>query len=284
MAAPENLQPESEMTETLNFDFNQFLTHYLIPLGWKLVGAIVLWIVGGWVINFISNLSHRGMTRSKVEPTLIRYIEATLRIAMRIVLVIVILGVCGIETTSFAALLAAAGIAIGAAWSGLLANFAAGAFLIILRPFKVGDFVSGAGITGTVKEIGLFATTIDQPDNVRTTVGNNKLFSDNIVNYTSNPFRRVDLQAQLAHSVDPRQAMDAIRARVAQIPNVLSDPAPDVEILEFNAAGTRLAVRPYCNNDHYWQVYSDTNKALAEVGAASGWPIPAPHQVLRQPG
>jgi small conductance mechanosensitive channel len=95
--------------------------------------------------------------------------------------------VCGIETTSFAALLAAAGIAIGAAWSGLLANFAAGAFLIILRPFKVGDFISGAGITGTVKEIGLFATTIDQPDNVRTTIGNNKLFSDNIVNYTLKP-------------------------------------------------------------------------------------------------
>ncbi len=272
------------MNTAFGFDFNQFLTLYLIPLGWKLAGAVALWIIGGWVINIIGNLSHRGMTQSKVEPTLIRYVEATLRIAMRVVLVIVILGVCGIETTSFAALLAAAGIAIGAAWSGLLANFAAGAFLIILRPFKVGDFVSGAGITGTVKEIGLFATTIDQPDNVRTTVGNNKLFSDNIVNYTSNPFRRVDLQAQLAHSVDPKQAMDALRARIVQIPNVLSDPAPDVEILEFNAAGTRLVVRPYCNNDHYWQVYFDTNKAMAEVGTASGWPIPAPHQVLRQPG
>ncbi len=271
------------MNETLGFDLNQFMTVYLIPLGWKLLGAITLWIIGGWVINLIGNLSNRGMTRSKVEPTLIRYVEATLRIAMRIVLVILILGVCGIETTSFAALLAAAGIAIGAAWSGLLSNFAAGAFLIILRPFKVGDFVSGAGITGTVKEIGLFATTIDQPDNVRTMVGNNKLFSDNIVNYTTNPFRRVDLQAQLAHSVDPKLAVDAIRARVAQIPNVLDTPAPDVEILEFNAAGTRLVVRPYCNNDHYWQVYFDTNKALAEVGAANGWPIPAPHQVLRQP-
>lgn len=279
----DNLEPECKMNEIPSFDFNQFLTHYLIPLGWKLVGAIVLWIIGGWVINFIGNLSHRGMTRSKVEPTLIRYIEATLRIAMRIVLVIVILGVCGIETTSFAALLAAAGIAIGAAWSGLLANFAAGAFLIILRPFKVGDFVSGAGITGTVKEIGLFATTIDQPDNVRTTVGNNKLLSDNIVNYTLNPCRRVDLTAQIAHAVDPKQAIELIRTRISQIPNVQKDPAPDVEILEFNAAGTKLVVRPYCHNDNYWQVYFDTNKALAEVGGANNWPIPAPHQVLRQP-
>lgn len=203
------------------------------------------------------------MTRQKVEPTLIRYIEATLRVIMRIVLVIVILSVFGIETTSFAALLAAAGIAIGAAWSGLLANFAAGAFLIILRPFKVGDFISGGGVTGTVREIGLFATTIDQPDNVLTTIGNNKLFSDNIVNFSANPSRRVDLFAQIAHSVDPQQAMALIRARIVQIPNVLANPAPDVEILEFNAAGTKLVVRPYCHNDHYWQVYFDTNKAIA---------------------
>lgn len=264
-------------------DVSTIINTYLIPLGWKLAGAIALWIIGGWVINLIGNLSNKGMAHQKVEPTLARYVEATLRVIMRIVLVIVILSVFGIETTSFAALLAAAGVAIGAAWSGLLANFAAGAFLIILRPFKVGDFISGGGVTGTVREIGLFATTIDQPDNVRTTIGNNKLFGDNIVNYTMNPSRRVDLTAQLAHSVDPQQAMSLIRARVQQIPNVLAEPAPDVEILEFNAAGTKLVVRPYCHNDHYWQVYFDTNKALAEVGAANNWPIPAPHQVLRQP-
>lgn len=272
------------MSSALNFDLGNLVTTYLIPLGWKLAGAILLWIVGGWVINVVGNLSNRGMTRQKVEPTLIRYVEATLRVVMRIVLVIVILSVFGIETTSFAALLAAAGIAIGAAWSGLLANFAAGAFLIILRPFKVGDFISGGGVTGTVREIGLFATTIDQPDNVLTTIGNNKLFSDNIVNFSANPSRRVDLFAQIAHGVDPQQAMALIRARIVQIPNVLANPAPDVEILEFNAAGTKLVVRPYCHNDHYWQVYFDTNKAIAEVGGANGWPIPAPHQVLRQPG
>ncbi|MBT9496328.1 MAG: mechanosensitive ion channel family protein, partial [Zoogloea sp.] len=199
------------------FEIGSIVTNYLIPLGWKLAGAIALWIIGGWAINLIGNLSSRGMTRQKVEPTLIRYVEATLRVIMRIVLVIVILSVFGIETTSFAALIAAAGVAIGVAWSGLLSNFAAGAFLIILRPFKVGDFISGAGITGTVKEIGLFATTIDQPDNVRTTVGNNKLFSDNIVNYTLNPCRRVDLTAQIAHAVDPKQAIELIRTRIRQI-------------------------------------------------------------------
>ena len=142
------------MPPALNFDLGSLITTYLIPLGWKIAGAILLWVVGGWVINLVGNLSSRGMTRQKVEPTLIRYVEATLRVVMRIVLVIVILSVFGIETTSFAALLAAAGIAIGAAWSGLLANFAAGAFLIILRPFKVGDFISGGGITMSPTQLG----------------------------------------------------------------------------------------------------------------------------------
>ena len=113
-----------------------------------------------------------------------------------IILVVAILGFFGVQTTTFAAVLAAAGIAIGMAWSGLLANFAAGVFLVIFRPFKTGDFVSAGGVTGTIHEIGLFVTTIDAPDNVRNIVGNNKIFGDNIQNYSTNPYRRVELVAQ----------------------------------------------------------------------------------------
>ena len=145
---------------------------------------------------------------------------------LRIVLVIAILSVFGVETTSFAALLAAVGIAIGAAWGGLLSNFAAGVFLELLHPFKVGDFITAGGVTGTVREIGLFTTTLDQPDNVRATVGNSKVFGDNIVNYASNAYRRVDLTAQLAHGVDPLAAIEILAARVAQVPNVVAAPAP----------------------------------------------------------
>ncbi len=267
---PDNLAQRTE----------QFFTTYLIPLGWKALGAVALWVLGGWVISTISNLSHRGMTARSVEPTLVRYIDSALKVAMRITLVIVILSVFGIETTSFAALLAAAGVAIGAAWAGLLANFAAGAFLIVLRPFKVGDMITAGGVTGVVKEIGLFATTLDQPDNVRTVVGNNKLFADNIVNYNSNPNRRVELVAQLAHSVDVADAIQRLRERVASIPNVDKGAGPEVEILEFNAAGTKLCVRPYCHNDHYWQVFFDTNKAILAVGGEAGWEVPAPRQVM----
>ena len=270
------------MGGSLDVDLKQLVSSYLLPLGWKVLGALAIWIAGGWVIRFIAGLTNRGMTRHRIEPTLVRYTESALRVVLRIVLIIVVLSVFGIETTSFAAFLAAAGLAIGAAWSGLLANFAAGAFLVILKPFKVGDFIQAGGVTGTVREIGLFATTIDQPDNVRATVGNNKLFADNIVNFQSNPFRRVDLTAQLAHSVNVKDAIGRIKARLAAIPNVLESPPPDVEILEFNAAGTKLVVRPYCHNDHYWQVYFDTNQVLLAVGAEAGWAVPAPQQIVRQ--
>jgi|SRR5271157_92743 len=254
--------------------FNTFMVSYLMPVGWKVIGAVVLWIVGSWAIKIIRNLSVRGMGARKLDPTLIKYFEATIGVVLRMVLVIAILAIFGIETTSFVAFIAAAGVAIGMAWGGLLANFAAGAFLIILRPFKVGDMITGAGVTGDVKEIGLFATTVDTVDNLRVIVGNNKLLSDNIINYTTNPFRRVDLKAQLAHGVDPFEAAAKLRERLKQIPNVISDPAPHVEIVEFTMAGPVLSANPFCHNNNYWQVFFDTNKAIAEVGAAAGYPPP----------
>jgi small conductance mechanosensitive channel len=142
--------------------------------------------------------------------------------------------------------------------------------------------ITAGGVTGDVEEVGLFVTTLKTVDNLRVYVGNNKIFSDNIVNYTHNPYRRVDLKCQLAHSVDPQAAMAKLKARLPQIANVIATPAPDVEIIEFNAAGTLLGVRPYCHNNNYWQVFFDTNKAIQEVGTSNTWPVPAPHQVMLQ--
>jgi small conductance mechanosensitive channel len=260
--------------------FDKFISGYLIPVGWKVAGAIILWIVGGWAINIIGNLSRRGMTAQKVDATLIVYAESTIRMTLRIVLVIAILSVFGIETTSIAALLAGVGIAVGAAWSGLLSNFAAGAFLIILRPYSVGDFITAAGVTGDVRVIGVFTTAIHTLDNLQVIVGNSKILADNIVNYTTNPYRRVDLKAQLSHEVDPEDAMTRLGQRLKEIPNVLAEPAPVVEILEFNLAGPVLAVRPFCHNKDYWQVYFDTNRAIREVCATAGYPVPSTHQVI----
>jgi small conductance mechanosensitive channel len=252
-----------------------------ILVGFKVVGAIVFYLVGRWLISLAIRLVSSALARQKVDPTLLRYIGTVISVTLNVILVVAILGYFGVETTSFAAILAAAGIAIGMAWSGLLSNFAAGAFMIVLRPFKVGDFVTAAGVTGTVKEIGLFVTAITTPDNVLTMVGNNKIFSDTIQNFSANPFRRVDLKAQLAHSVDHNDAIRLLKERVAKIPNVKADPAPDVEVLEFNFNGPVLAVRPYCHTDHYWQVYFDTNKVIREAFGAAGYPVPEQHFVLR---
>ena len=177
------------------------------------------------------------------------------------------------------------GLAIGMAWSGLLANLAAGGFIIVLRPFKVGDFISAGGVTGTVTEIGLFVTAINTPDYVLTTVGNNKIFSDNIQNFSDNAFRRVDLTAQLSGAADWQAAAALLRQRIASLDNVLAEPAVEVGILEFNLVGPVLAVRPYCHTDHYWQVYFDTNMVIKDALGETGFPAPMPAQtvIVQQP-
>ena len=200
-----------------------------------------------------------------MDVTLATYLDTGAGVVMRVLVLIAVLGVLGVETTSFAALMAAAGIAIGAAWSGLLANFAAGLFLLTFRPFKVGDIIAAAGITGTVREIGLFVTAIDTADYVRTYVGNNRLFSDNVQNFSANEFRRVDLTAQLPSGLDIEGTTGRMREALLTIPHVLRTPTPHVEILTFNPAGSTLAVRPFCHNDHYWQVYFDANRAISRI-------------------
>jgi small conductance mechanosensitive channel len=252
-----------------------------IAFGLKALGALVVWVVGRWLIGIAVNLMSSGLNRQKVDPTLTRYLGSIVSVALNIILVVAILGYFGLETTSFAALIAAVGIAIGMAWGGLLSNFAAGAFLIVLRPFKVGDYVQAGGVEGTVEQLGLFGTSVVTPDNVHTIVGNAKIFGDNIKNFSTNPYRRVDLSAQLAHSVDTADAVARLKAGVARISNVLAKPGPDVEILTFNERGPVLAVRPYCHTEHYWQVYFDTNRVIRETFSAAGYPVPEVHQVMR---
>src|SRR5262245_54141065 len=206
----------------------------VIAFALKVLGAIVLYIIGRWLIGLVGSLLTRALERQKVEPTIVRYVGNTINVALNVLLVIGILGYFGVETTSFAALIAALGIAIGAAWGGLLSNFAAGAFILVLRPFKVGDYVLAGDVEGTVRAIGLFTTSIDAPDNVITMVGNAKIMNGTIKNFSHNAFRRVDLTAQLDHTVDPADAVRRLKEALPKIANVVTNPAPDVEILAFN--------------------------------------------------
>lgn len=261
--------------------WQEMALQYGSELGVKVLAAIAFWVIGRWLIGQVGTLVQSALERQKVDATVMRYLGTVINVTLNILLVVGILGYFGIQTTTFAALFAAAGVAIGLAWSGLLANFAAGVFLIILRPIKVGDFVTVAGITGTVKEVGLFASAINTPDNVLTLVGNGKIFGDTIQNYTALPYRRVDRTAQLAGGVDTADAIARFSAAVAKIPNVMAQPAPDVSLLDLNLVGPVIAVRPYCHNDHYWQVYFDTNEAIVRVAREAGWPAPTPASITK---
>ncbi len=241
----------------------------------KLIVAILFWAVGRWLISLLMRVVSKAFERGgKVDSTLSMYLTSILSALLSIGLAIGILGFLGVQTTTFGALLAGAGLAIGTAWGGLLAHFAAGAFLQVLRPFKVGDYVIAGGVEGTVREIGLFGTTILTPDNVTTMVGNNKIFSEVVKNYSAQPFRRVDAVAKVANSVNAMEAIEKLRPAIAAIPNVLSSPAPDIAILELTAEGPQLCVRPYCHTDHYWQVWFETNRVIVEVFGAAKYPTP----------
>jgi small conductance mechanosensitive channel len=237
--------------------------------------------VGRWLIMFALRLTAGAFNRQKIDLTLTRYMQTALKIVLNVALIVAILGIFGVETTTFAALLAAGGVAIGVAWGGLLANFAAGVFIVFLRPFKVGDVITAGGVTGTVEAVGLFGTVINTPDNVQTLVGNNRIFGDNIQNYSANPYRRVDLTATINNSVDHGDAIRLIKQRLSAIPNVLASPAPDVDVLQFTPAGPLLCVRPYCSNQHYWQVYFDANRMIREAFTDAGFPVPMPGYALQ---
>jgi small conductance mechanosensitive channel len=255
------------MPQELTSQIDSLVRLYLIPMAWKILGGVAIWIAGNYAIRLFRTALRRTMKIRQIDVTLARYLDTSATVVLQVLVLIAVLGVLGVETTSFAALLAAAGIAIGAAWSGLLSNFAAGLFLLTFRPFKVGDTIAAGGITGTVREIGLFVTSIDTADHVLTFVGNNKLFSDNVQNFSANHFRRVDLTAQLPAVPDIESAMSHLRDAIRNIPHVLQEPEPDVEILTINQTVCTLAVRPFCHNDHYWQVYFDTNRVIGQMVA-----------------
>ncbi len=252
----------------------------LTAFGLKVLGAIVLWFVGRWLIRFALKIMGRALDRQSFDRTLVTYLQSALGIVLNIVLIVALLGYFGVQTASFAALLVGVGLAVGAAWSGLLANFAAGLFLLVLRPFKTADFVEVGGVTGTVESVGLFTTTLNTPANVVAIVGNAKVFGDTIHNYTRNDYRRVDLTVQLSHDVDPGRAIAMLKDGIARIPNVLASPAPVIEIFEFTLAGPLLVVRPFCANQHYWQVYFDTNRMIRNTFGEAGFPAPEHHHFV----
>jgi small conductance mechanosensitive channel len=236
--------------------------------------AILVWIVGRPLIRWAVNFVKRWLDSRKVEPTATRFLLLTLSVVLNILLILTLFGVFGIQTAGFAAILAAIGVALGVAISGLLAHFAAGLLMSTLRPFKVGDFVDAGGVTGTVVELGMLHTKIDTPDNVLTLVGNNTIFRGTIQNYSANPYRRVLLPVQLANGADHRHAISVLTELGKKVANVVAAPAPSADIGEFKLTGPVVALEVYCHTDDYWQVLFDGNRMIRETLTGPVFPQP----------
>ncbi|RYZ42946.1 MAG: mechanosensitive ion channel family protein [Myxococcaceae bacterium] len=254
-----------------------------LPLLIKVVIALLVWFVGRTVIGGFRKVLDMALQRRQLDATLIRYIGSLFTGTLTMMLVIGILGVMGVETTSFAALIAAAGIAIGAAWSGLLANFAAGVFLLVLRPFRVGEEIAAGGVTGIVQEIGLFVTTLDTSDNVRISVGNNQMFSDNIVNYSHHPHRKMTVKVPLLHSADARTLMRALTDRMASVTGVQEKPAPQVEVGEFTLHGPVLSVCIFCKPTEFNDTQANVGEAIVEILQLANYGAAFPAPALSEP-
>lgn len=253
---------------------NGLVHQYLFPLFWKILGAFLVWIVGGMAARTLQRLMDLGLERRNVDPTLIQYAHSTLGIVLKGVLVLVILSLFGIESTSFSALLAAAGVAIGVAWSGLLSNFAAGIFLILLRPFRVGDVISAAGVTGVVREIGLFATILDNSENLRLFVGNNKIFSDNICNYTSNAFRVASIRIQVSALVPAKQVLELLLSAAQGLTPASMASEPSAEVTELGPLVTTYVLKIPCPPAQHASLSAEAYSRVQQKVQAAGFPTP----------
>ncbi|MDH3981767.1 MAG: mechanosensitive ion channel [Kiritimatiellaceae bacterium] len=249
-----------------------------LEYGFQIIGALLIFIVGMWVVKMIAKIVVRIMTQHKVDKTLIGFVSGLLHVALQAFVVIAALGALNVPIASFVAVLGAAGLAVGLALQGSLSNFAAGVLMIIFRPFKVHDVVEAGGVVGTVQEIGILTTHIDTLDNKKTVVPNAKVMESNITNYTANDTRRVDLVAGISYSDDIDKARAAIKAAIAEIPEVLSEPAPDILVSEMADSSVNFAVRPWSTPADYWTVYFGVTEAIKKKFDAEGISIPFPQR------
>ena len=250
----------------------------LTVYGMKVVAAIVIFIIGRWVARGISNLIKRMMTKSKTDETLVSFVGNLSYVALLAFVIIAALNQLGIQTASFIAVLGAAGLAIGLALQGSLGNFAAGILMIIFKPFKVDDYIEGAGVAGVVEEIQIFTTQLKTPDNKTIIVPNSKIMGDNITNYTMKGTRRVDFVFGIGYEDDIDKARQVIGNIIDSDERVLKDPAPMVAVSELADSSVNFTARAWTTSGDYWSFYFDTIAKVKKLFDAEGISIPFPQR------
>ncbi|GAB1857878.1 small-conductance mechanosensitive channel MscS [Flavobacteriaceae bacterium MHTCC 0001] len=260
-------------------DYAAYALDFAKEYGPKVLTAIAIWIIGSWVIKLINKAASKVMDKSNYDVSLKKFLLNLIKWSLKILLIISILGTLGIETTSFAAILAAAGLAVGMALQGSLANFAGGVLLMIFKPIKIGDLIEAQGELGVVKEIEIFTTKLTSPTNKEIIIPNGTLSNGNITNYSTEGKLRVDLTIGVSYDADIKQTKDILLKVLTDNPKVLQDPAPSVNVSELADSSVNFAVRPYATVADYWDVYFGTVEECKLALDAAGIEIPYPHSV-----
>ncbi len=251
---------------------------FALEYGPKFLSAILIWIIGAWIIKKLMKGIKNLMSTKKYDISLQKFLISLVSWLLKIVLILVILGTIGVETTSFAAILASAGLAIGLALQGSLGNFAGGVLIMIFKPFKIGDLIEGQGVTGVVKQIEIFTTKLSTPDNKLAIIPNGALSNGNIINYTEQGQLRVDLNIGIGYGDDIKKAKDTIMKALKDNPKVLKTPAPTVAVSELGDNAINLVVRPFANVADYWDVYFEALEDSKNALDAAGVSIPYPQR------
>ncbi len=252
------------------------LTAIAVEYGPKLIGAIVVWIIGGIIIKFLTKAFLKMLDRSKTDASLKPFLGSLVGALLKVMLVLSVLGMLGVEMTSFIAILGAAGLAVGMALSGTLQNFAGGVMILIFKPFKVGDVIDAQGYIGSVREIQIFNTILKTPDNKTIIIPNGGLSTSAMTNFSTEAQRRVDWTIGIGYGDDVNKAEAVIKRLCDEDERILKDPEVFIAVSELADSSVNFAVRAWVNAADYWGVFFDMNKKVYEVFAQEGLNIPFP--------
>ena len=252
------------------------MTSMALLYGPKLIGAILVWIIGGWVINAIGRIVKSGLDKSGTDPSLKPFLSGIVNGLLKVMLVITVLGMLGIEMTSFIAIIGAVGLAVGMAMSGTLQNFAGGVMILVFKPFKVGDVIEAQGYVGSVSQIQIFNTIMKTPDNKTIIIPNGGLSTSSMINYSTEPKRRVDWTIGVAYGDDLDKAREVIKRLCDADDRILKDPEVFIAVSALADSSVNFAVRAWVNAPDYWAVYFAMNENVYKTFSQEGLNIPFP--------
>jgi len=258
--------------------FQNIDTATLLAWGWKVVAALLIFVIGRWVAKLVTSALRRMMGSRGLDPMLVAFLGAILYAILIVAVVIAAVGQLGIQTTPLVAVLGAAGLAVGLALQNSLGNFASGVMLVLFRPFSKGDFVEAGGTAGTVDEVGIFTTVLNTPDNRRIIVPNGQITNDTITNYSAYDTRRIDLVIGVGYDDDLKVARAEIEKVLEAHAKVLEDPAPAVMLLDLADSSVNFAVRPWVASSDYWVVRGELMEQIKDALSEAGCSIPFPQR------